>query len=36
VARFKTTQPLPRIGVSAAGALGWIGAFDAQHSVLTP
>jgi hypothetical protein len=36
VARFKAdAQMRTKIGVSAAGALGWIGAFDAQRNVLT-
>jgi hypothetical protein len=36
VARFKGDAQLrSKIGVSAAGALGWLGAWDAQHKVLT-
>jgi uncharacterized protein len=36
VARFKADgQMRTKIGVSAAGALGWLGAWDAQRGVLT-
>ena len=36
VARFKADgQMRTKIGVSAAGALGWLGAWDAQRAVLT-